>query len=184
MSDRRFDYDQELLQCCAQSRVVLLLQLHMQLVVESSDHANREVLHVVNPVSDKGFASPIINNNDDDDDDNPAGGEESQNSASSPSCCLELFDQHSRHYGRQHTVAESFFVDHDDDGFELGNRIEAFLRSVHFVYQHNTYPRVQTIIDAMSLFVHTTPGTRMTSSNSTMLGDNVGSTQQMCRILG
>ena len=137
MSDRRFDYDQELLQCCAQSRVVLLLQLHMQLVVESSDHANREVLHVVNPVSDKGFASPIINNNDDDDDDNPAGGEESQNSASSPSCCLELFDQYSRHYGRRHTAAETFFVDHDDDGFELGNRIEAFLRSVHFVYQHN-----------------------------------------------
>jgi len=55
---------------------------------------------------------------------------------------------------------------------------------VHFVYQHNTYPRVQTIIDAMSLFVHTTPGTRMASSNATMLGDNVGSTQRMCRILG
>jgi len=43
---------------------------------------------------------------------------------------------------------------------------------------------VRTIIDAMSLFVHTTPGTRMTSRNSTMLGDHVGSTQQMCCILG
>jgi len=56
--------------------------------------------------------------------------------------------------------------------------------NTHFLYQHNEFTRVQTIIDGMSLFVHTTPGTRMTSRNSTMLGDHVGSTQQMCRILG
>jgi len=58
--------------------------------------------------------------------------------------------------------------------------------NAHFVCQHNEYPRVRTIIDAMSLlvFVHTTPGTRMTSRNSTMLGDHVESTQQMCRTLG
>jgi len=54
--------------------------------------------------------------------------------------------------------------------------------NTHFLYQHNKYPRVPAIIDGMSLFVHTTPGTRMTSRNSTMLGDHVGSTQQMCRI--
>jgi len=56
--------------------------------------------------------------------------------------------------------------------------------NTHFVYQHNEYPRVRTIIDGMSLFVHTTPGTRMTSRNSTMLEDHVASTQQMCRMLG
>jgi len=56
--------------------------------------------------------------------------------------------------------------------------------NTHFQYQHNEYPRVRTIINGMSLFVHTTPGTRMTSRNATMLGDHVGSTQQMCRTLG
>jgi len=56
--------------------------------------------------------------------------------------------------------------------------------NTHFQYQHNEYPRVRTIIDGMSLFVHTTPGARMTSRNSTMFGDHVGSTQQMCRTLG
>jgi len=56
--------------------------------------------------------------------------------------------------------------------------------NTHFVYQHNRYPRVRMIIDGMTIFVHTTPGTRMTSRNSTMLRDNAESTQQMCRILG
>jgi len=56
--------------------------------------------------------------------------------------------------------------------------------NTHFLYQHNEFARVRTIIDGMSLFVHTTPGTRMTSRNATMLGDHVGSTQQMCCILG
>jgi len=56
--------------------------------------------------------------------------------------------------------------------------------NTHFVYQHNRYARVRMIINGMSLFVHTTPGTTMTSRNSTMLRDNMESTQQMCRILG
>jgi len=62
--------------------------------------------------------------------------------------------------------------------------VDRVVGNTHFVYQHNECPRVRTIVDAMSLFVHTTPGTRMTSTNSTMLGDHVGSTQQMSRILG
>jgi len=55
---------------------------------------------------------------------------------------------------------------------------------MHFVYQHNRYPRVRMIIDGMTIFAHTTPGMRMTSMNSTMLRDDTESTQQMCRILG
>ena len=56
--------------------------------------------------------------------------------------------------------------------------------NTHFLYQYNEFARVQTIIDGMLLFVHTTPGTRMTSKNATMLEDHVASTQQMCCILG
>jgi len=36
----------------------------------------------------------------------------------------------------------------------------------------------------MLLFVHTVPGTKMTSKNATMLEDHVASTQQFCLILG
>jgi len=56
--------------------------------------------------------------------------------------------------------------------------------NMHFLYQHNEFTRVRTIIVGTLLLVHTTPGTRMTSRNATVLEDNVASTQQMCRILG
>jgi len=55
---------------------------------------------------------------------------------------------------------------------------------MHFLYQHNDGNRVRLIIDGMTLFVLTVPGTKMTSKNATMLEDHVASTQQMCRILG
>jgi len=55
---------------------------------------------------------------------------------------------------------------------------------MHFLCQHNDGNRVQVIIDVMSLFVLTAPGTKMTLKNATMLEDHVASTQQMCRILG
>jgi len=55
---------------------------------------------------------------------------------------------------------------------------------MHFLYQHNDGNRVRVIIDGMSLFVHTVPGTKMTSKNATMLEDHVASTQQMCCMLG
>jgi len=56
--------------------------------------------------------------------------------------------------------------------------------NTHFAYQHNRHSRVRTIIDGMTIFVHSTPSTRMTLKNSIMLRDNTESTQVMCRILG
>ena len=55
---------------------------------------------------------------------------------------------------------------------------------MHFLYQHNDGNRVRVIINGMSLFVLTVPGTKITSKNATTLEDHVASTQQMCRILG
>ena len=62
--------------------------------------------------------------------------------------------------------------------------IDRVTDKMHFLYQHNDGNRVRVIIDGMLLFVHTVPGTKMTSKNATMLEDHVASTQQMCRILG
>jgi len=62
--------------------------------------------------------------------------------------------------------------------------VDRVSHNTHYVYQHNRYPRVRTIINAMMVFMHTTPGARMNSRNSTMLRDNTESTQQMCCILG
>jgi len=62
--------------------------------------------------------------------------------------------------------------------------IDRVMGKMHFLYQHNEGTRVRTIINGMLLFVHTVPGTKMTSKNATMLEDHVASTQQMCCILG
>ena len=116
MTNRHFDFDEDLLECCAQSRVVQFL-----FAVERHDTS-----------VDGSFASTIHSESDPD-----RGYEESRRSTSS--CCADLFDQHSRHYGRQHSVHESLLLEHPvlPDQFELGNRMDAFLRSVHYVYQHN-----------------------------------------------
>jgi len=55
---------------------------------------------------------------------------------------------------------------------------------MHYLYQHNDDNRVRAIIDGMPLFVLTVPNTRMDAGGATLLGDNMESTQAMCRILG
>jgi len=62
--------------------------------------------------------------------------------------------------------------------------VDRVMDKMHFLYQHNDGNRVRVIIDGMSIFVLTVPGTKMTSKNATILEDHVASTQQMCRILG
>jgi len=62
--------------------------------------------------------------------------------------------------------------------------IDRVTGKMHFLYQHNEVTQVRTIVNGMLLFVHTVPGTKLTSRNATMLEDHVASTQQMCRILG
>ena len=55
---------------------------------------------------------------------------------------------------------------------------------MHCLHQHDDDNRVQAIVDGMPLFVLTVPNARMDARGTTLLGDNLESTQAMCRILG
>ena len=53
-----------------------------------------------------------------------------------------------------------------------------------FLYQHNDPHRVRAIVDGLPPFVLTAPNTKMEANSSTLLADNLESTQAMCRMLG
>jgi len=55
---------------------------------------------------------------------------------------------------------------------------------MHCLYQHNDDNQVRAIIDGMPLFVLTAPNARIDARGATLLGDNLESTQAMCRMLG
>lgn len=136
MTDQRFVYDEQLLKCCAQSPAAQFVKddRHRSdgdagFASSSSSRPFRNSTVAINPQNDK-----------------------------EDSCCVELFQQHSQHYGRRHTQEESLLrpIRGDDYDatttrttttstspqqlydYELGQHMEAFLRSVIFVHQHNT----------------------------------------------
>jgi len=138
MTDRRFEYDEGLLESCARSKVA-------HFVANNSKRGSSfdQFLNVDAWFSSSASSDLLVDRQDDDDDDDKS--------------CIALFELHRTHYGRQHTEQESLFlqrgrrdsldddVDDDDDDYyetamdqyELGGKMEAFLRNVIFVYQHN-----------------------------------------------
>jgi len=54
---------------------------------------------------------------------------------------------------------------------------------MHFLYQHNDWNRVRTVINGMTLFARSVPNVKMEARNSTVLSDNPESTQAMCIML-
>jgi len=134
MTERRFEYDEGLLKRCARSNAA------RSVAAVSAEHSTlnnkfpRLVLaagagDVVSNPKQPSAASSAAGRDDDD------------------ASCVQLFQLHSQHYGRRHSPEESLLLllqevaDEHHPYYQIGSRMEAFLRSVVFIDEHNSAVR-------------------------------------------